>query len=36
MLQYRGDVSVENGPRLHIFLARFLWATDTASLTGAK
>lgn len=36
MLQYRGDVSVENGPRLNIFLARFLWATDTGSLTGAK
>jgi len=34
MLQYRGDVAVANGPRANIFLARFLWATDTKSLLG--
>ncbi len=34
MLQYRADLSVDNGPRMNIFLARFLWATDTASLVG--
>jgi hypothetical protein len=34
MFQYRGDVSVENGPKANIFLVRFLWATDLNSLMG--
>ena len=34
MFQYRGDVSVENGPKTNIFLVRFLWATDVNSLIG--
>jgi hypothetical protein len=35
MLQYTGDVAVQNGPQNNIFLARFLWATDFKSLRGA-
>ncbi len=34
MLQYRSDVSVENGPRTNTILFRFLWATDVESLVG--
>jgi hypothetical protein len=34
MLQYRGDVAVESGPKTQTILARFLWATDLNSLMG--
>jgi hypothetical protein len=36
LLQYSGDVAVENGPKGQYFMARFLWATDIGSLTGKK
>jgi hypothetical protein len=34
LLQYKGDVSVKNGPMENILTVRFLWATDLASLMG--
>lgn len=34
MLQYRGDVSVDSGPKTSTILVRFLWATDLNSLMG--
>ena len=35
MLQYKGDVAVQNGPQTNTFLARFLWATDFKALRAA-
>ena len=35
MLQYTGDVAVQNGTQNNTFLARFLWATDFKALRAA-
>lgn len=34
LLQYKSDVSVENGPKTSTIMLRFLWATDLNSLIG--